>query len=42
MLTELTTKPAVRFTGKLPPNVLREVADFLTAVAAADKMQDAV
>jgi hypothetical protein len=36
-LLNLRTKPIARFTGVFPPDELREVADFLMAVAAADK-----
>ncbi len=36
-LHELHTKPAARFAGMVSPTVLREVGDFLMAVAAADK-----
>jgi hypothetical protein len=36
-LRELITKPAGRFAGVFPPDELREVADFLMAVAATEK-----
>jgi Protein of unknown function (DUF3102) len=40
-LRELRTKPVARFAGRFSPDVLREVADFLMAVAAADKKEAA-
>jgi hypothetical protein len=40
-LLELSTKPAARFAGQFSPERLREVSDFLVAVATADKKEAA-
>jgi hypothetical protein len=41
VLLGLRTKPVGRFVGMFSPDVLREVGDFLMAVAAADKKKEA-
>jgi hypothetical protein len=40
-LLELRAKPVARFVGMFSPTQLREVSDFLMAVAAADKKETA-